>query len=179
MQVARCITHLLSRRQTLQSILSFSGSMVRTGPYASIGLETAVLLEIPADEPGATCNTGGPGCSSIGGGFLSELGPFYPTKGEGLVNSSQHAKPHPPCTICWISSAQNSVHLCGLAAEYTALLFGNDRSSLAPIVVGRVLRSVLMNTINLWKLVVSAKASISGFTFMITRLPSDEGLVIC
>lgn len=28
----------------------------------------------------------GPGCSSIGGGFFSELGPFYPTRGgAGLV----------------------------------------------------------------------------------------------
>lgn len=31
---------------------------------------------------------GGPGCSSIGGGFLSELGPFYPTPGgKGLIRN--------------------------------------------------------------------------------------------
>jgi len=29
---------------------------------------------------------GGPGCSSLGGGFLSELGPFYPT-GNRLVRN--------------------------------------------------------------------------------------------
>lgn len=33
---------------------------------------------------------GGPGCSSIGGGFLSELGPFYPDKHKGL-SSNPHS----------------------------------------------------------------------------------------
>ncbi len=27
---------------------------------------------------------GGPGCSSLAGGFMSELGPYYPTKGGKL-----------------------------------------------------------------------------------------------
>jgi Serine carboxypeptidase len=31
----------------------------------------------------------GPGCSSIGGGFLSELGPFYPTPDAGKLVSSK------------------------------------------------------------------------------------------
>jgi Serine carboxypeptidase len=31
----------------------------------------------------------GPGCSSIGGGFLSELGPFYPTPDAGKLVSSR------------------------------------------------------------------------------------------
>ena len=33
----------------------------------------------------------GPGCSSIGGGFLSELGPFYPTPDAGKLVGSQRA----------------------------------------------------------------------------------------
>jgi len=30
---------------------------------------------------------GGPGCSSVGGGFMSELGPWYPTASGNLVNN--------------------------------------------------------------------------------------------
>ena len=37
-------------------------------------LHPAVHLHLPP-----TCS--GPGCSSLGGGLLSELGPFYPTPG--------------------------------------------------------------------------------------------------
>ena len=33
----------------------------------------------------------GPGCSSIGGGFLSELGPFYPTPGGNGLKANSYA----------------------------------------------------------------------------------------
>lgn len=147
MQGARCTIPLLSQRQTRPSTLLSSGSMVRTtaalftwashghptdiaacatvvraGPYASKGLQNVVQLEVPAERlVVANCNAGGPGCSSIGGGFLSELGPFYPTKGEGLVNTTDSMQSHilPAYQIGWITFAQNVsiLHSCGFAIE--------------------------------------------------------------
>lgn len=53
----------------------------------------------------------GPGCSSIGGGFMSELGPFFPTQdGRGLQVGAQQ----PPV---WIGSSRN---ICALTSLLTS-----------------------------------------------------------
>ena len=35
--------------------------------------------------------SGGPGCSSLAGGFLSELGPYYPTNEPGRLQRNEFA----------------------------------------------------------------------------------------
>jgi serine carboxypeptidase-like clade 2 len=45
----------------------------------------------------------GPGCSSIGGGFMSELGPFYPTRS----GTKLQANPYPwndMANVLWLES---------------------------------------------------------------------------
>jgi serine carboxypeptidase-like clade 2 len=42
------------------------------------------------EDPLVLWMNGGPGCSSLAGGFLSELGPFYPTPG-GKLQRNRHA----------------------------------------------------------------------------------------
>ncbi|KAK9827845.1 hypothetical protein WJX74_005191 [Apatococcus lobatus] len=44
----------------------------------------AESLDSPSHDPLVLWVNGGPGCSSMAGGFLSELGPFYATKGNNL-----------------------------------------------------------------------------------------------
>ncbi len=60
----------------------------------------------------------GPGCSSIGGGFLSELGPFYPTPGGSGLKTNKHA---------WNRGA-NVLFVDSPA--YTGWSFSNDTSDL-------------------------------------------------
>jgi len=37
------------------------------------------------------CACSGPGCSSLGGGFMSELGPFYPTQGGDRLQPNPYS----------------------------------------------------------------------------------------
>lgn len=39
----------------------------------------------------APASSGGPGCSSLAGGFLSELGPYYPTNQPGRLQRNDFA----------------------------------------------------------------------------------------
>eukprot|EP00887_Chlorella_sp_A99_P004279 scaffold15.g4279.t1 len=45
----------------------------------------------PSTDPVVLWLNGGPGCSSLGGGFLSELGPFYPTPGGKALTANDYA----------------------------------------------------------------------------------------
>jgi hypothetical protein len=45
----------------------------------------------PATDPLVLWLNGGPGCSSLGGGFLSELGPYYPTRGGRQLVRNKYA----------------------------------------------------------------------------------------
>eukprot|EP00798_Chlamydomonas_sp_ICE-L_P022175 gene22175-29238_t len=45
----------------------------------------------PETAPLVLWNNGGPGCSSLGGGFMSELGPFLPLPGGKQLQSNAHA----------------------------------------------------------------------------------------
>lgn len=47
--------------------------------------------DTPDTDPLVLWLNGGPGCSSIGGGFLSELGPFYPKPGGKLLKANKYA----------------------------------------------------------------------------------------
>ena len=64
------------------------------------------------------CARSGPGCSSIGGGFMSELGPFYPTPGGDGLKANDHA---------WNKFA-NVLFIDSPA--YTGFSFSNDTSDL-------------------------------------------------
>lgn len=45
----------------------------------------------PSTSPLLVWVNGGPGCSSIGGGFMSELGPFLPLPGGAQLSANHHA----------------------------------------------------------------------------------------
>lgn len=48
-------------------------------------------VQDPASAPLTLWLNGGPGCSSVGGGMLSELGPFYPTRDGAHLLPNAHA----------------------------------------------------------------------------------------
>ncbi|KAL6748591.1 serine carboxypeptidase-domain-containing protein [Haematococcus lacustris] len=50
--------------------------------------------QAPSDAPLLLWLNGGPGCSSLGGGFLSELGPFMPLPGAQQLKANPHAWHH-------------------------------------------------------------------------------------
>ena len=77
LHVQQLHSHLLPRRNR-QPVLP------RPAPNAA---DTFVeSTRSPKDDPLVLWLNGGPGCSSLGGGFLAELGPYYPTPGgERLI----------------------------------------------------------------------------------------------
>ena len=72
------------RRPPLRARSAYSGSAAITSS------STPLSPASPCDLPVA-CLRRGPGCSSIGGGFLSELGPFYPTPGGSGLKPNAYA----------------------------------------------------------------------------------------
>jgi len=51
----------------------------------------AEAMEEPSTAPVFLWLNGGPGCSSIGGGFLSELGPYFPRRKQGKLQSNPNS----------------------------------------------------------------------------------------
>jgi serine carboxypeptidase-like clade 2 len=45
----------------------------------------------------------GPGCSSLGGGFMTELGPFYPQPGGRALAANPHAW-NAFASVLWLES---------------------------------------------------------------------------
>lgn len=77
----------------------------------------------------------GPGCSSLAGGFMSELGPFYPTPG-GKLQKNQHA---------WNQIA-NIIFL-----ESPAFVGWSYSNTSTDIVVGeQSIYSLLLSVLQLW-----------------------------
>ena len=59
---------------------------------AHAGSMLPVLCRSPSTEAFcASVGSGGPGCSSLAGGFLSELGPYYPTNQPGRLQRNEFA----------------------------------------------------------------------------------------
>eukprot|EP00882_Tetradesmus_deserticola_P028720 GHRQ01031998.1.p1 GENE.GHRQ01031998.1~~GHRQ01031998.1.p1 ORF type:complete len:219 (+),score=62.62 GHRQ01031998.1:114-770(+) len=63
----------------------------------------AEAREAPSEAPLLLWLNGGPGCSSLGGGFMSELGPFYPSRSGRALYANPYAW-NGRANVIWLES---------------------------------------------------------------------------
>lgn len=71
------------------SIHAFPELDLLSGPHAHTNSSPPPPTPPPVGP--VPCVRSGPGCSSLGGGFMSELGPFYPTQGGDRLQPNPYS----------------------------------------------------------------------------------------